>query len=65
MFYTRTTRLLNGSKNKPIRKFIDVNILKIKLVWAVKSLSHQQFLAEVCNTTKKFGKNATAIPRTL
>ena len=34
---TRTASLLNGYKNEPFRKFIDVNILKIDLVWAVKS----------------------------
>ena len=34
---TRTASLLNGLKNEPFRKFIDVKILKIDLVWAVKS----------------------------
>ena len=34
---TRTASLLNGFKNEPFRKFIDVIILKIDLVWAVKS----------------------------
>ena len=34
---TRTASLLNGLKNETFRKFIDVKILKIELVWAVKS----------------------------
>ena len=34
---TRTASLLYGFKNEPFRKFIDVNILKIDLVWAIKS----------------------------
>ena len=34
---TRTASSLHGFKNEPFRKFIDVNILKIDLVWAVKS----------------------------
>ena len=34
---TRTASLLNGFKNKPFWKFIDIKILKIDLVWAVKS----------------------------
>ena len=29
---TRAASLLNGFKNEPFRKFIDVNILKIELV---------------------------------
>ena len=33
---TRTASLLNDFKSEPFRKFIDVNILKIDLVWAVK-----------------------------
>ena len=34
---TRTASLLNGFKNESFRKFIDENIFKIDLVWAVKS----------------------------
>ena len=34
---TRTASLLYGFKNEPFRKFVDVKILKIDLVWAVKS----------------------------
>ena len=34
---TRTASLLNGFKNEPFRKFIDVKILKIDLVCALKS----------------------------
>ena len=31
----------------------------------IKALTYQRVLAEVCNTTKKFGKNAAATRRTL
>ena len=34
---TQTASLFNRFKNEPFRKFIDVNILKIDLVWVVKS----------------------------
>ena len=34
---TRTASLLNGLKNETFRKFTDVKILKIELVWVVKS----------------------------
>ena len=34
---TRTASLFYGFKNEPFRKFIDVTILKIDLVWTVKS----------------------------
>ena len=34
---TRTASLFYGFKNESFRKFIDVKILKIDLVWAVKS----------------------------
>ena len=39
---------LYGFKNKPFRKFIDVKILKIDLVWAIKS-------------RKKFIENGTCV----
>ena len=34
---TRTASLLNRLKNEPFRKFIDEEILKMDLVWLVKS----------------------------
>ena len=36
-YKTRTASLLKGFKNEPFRKFICVKILKIDIVWAVKS----------------------------